>query len=236
MKRVFVCVVCAVLVGCGASDDGPDPRAEAAARAVTTAAGEVNGLEISRVSCTRDGGSQTYSCRARVTTPGETATLAATWDDVDCEPVECVANTDNAKLANGDRLVKPASTSATSDAAAEDEPVDDSGAETQRTFTKLDNLAIKIDDALGDAADAVVGDAEPSPVAARLRSLYRQVRKIGDEQLLEDDDRFVIPSNLVAGAAFNGRAALLDGNPPVVVKQRREIAEARRQLADAVVE
>jgi hypothetical protein len=104
----------------------------------------------------------------------------------------------------------------------------------QKIHVALDNLAIRIDDALGDAADAVLGERAVEPVAATLKKLYRQVRKIGDAQLLLEDDRYVIPSNLIGGAAFNGRQALLDGNPPYVVKQRREIADARAALAEAL--
>lgn len=98
----------------------------------------------------------------------------------------------------------------------------------RRYFTKMDDLAIALDEAVDGALDG-------EPVATtRVGELRDQILDTVSEALLNGADTS-IGGNLLLSAATQARDAAAAGNLPRMVDARRDIADARLKLADEVV-
>lgn len=95
----------------------------------------------------------------------------------------------------------------------------------RRFFMRMDDLAIQLDEAVGDALDG------KSNASAKLRSLKRRIHKINDAYLIDEGESSV-GGNLLASSSTAAVNAANDGDIAELARQRREIADARNELAD----
>lgn len=104
----------------------------------------------------------------------------------------------------------------------------DPAAQAQRFSMQMDDYAIALDEATGQALD---GDRAATQRIARLRN---KIMDGVNDRLLEGGDTSV-GGNLLLSAATQARDAARSGNLPRLADARRDIAEARNRLAEELV-
>ena len=109
--------------------------------------------------------------------------------------------------------------------AREEEPPGDDAAQAQRFFFRMDNYAIALDEAIGQALD---GDQS---AIARIGQLRKRILKRVNNRLLAGADTSV-GGNLLLSAATTARDAARTGDLARLASQREAIAEARSKLAE----
>lgn len=103
-------------------------------------------------------------------------------------------------------------------------PPPNTAAKAQRFFLVMDDLAIQLDESIGAAQN---GDSLATGRIARLR---QRIKQRNTDWLLSGAD-FSVGANLLQSAATTARDAARTGDLARLADQRREIAVARRKLA-----
>lgn len=98
----------------------------------------------------------------------------------------------------------------------------------QAFYLGMDDLAIHLDTAIGDALDGNPG------ALARIKRFRRQIRNRLNKYLLAGGDTSV-GGNLLLSAATQAQEATIDEDLPRLVDARREVTDARSQLAEEAV-
>lgn len=98
----------------------------------------------------------------------------------------------------------------------------------RRFFLRMDDLAISLDDAISAAQNGESGPLH------RLKSLNRKIHKVNDDYLL--DGGTSVGANLLASASTAAVDAAAENDVAEMARQRKEVAEARSNLADEVTE
>lgn len=107
-----------------------------------------------------------------------------------------------------------------------DETADKEIVAARRFYMRMDNLAIKLDKAINDAQDGKPG------ATAKLKSLKRRIHRLNTDYLLDGPGDASVGGNLLASASSTAVNAAEDDDIAELARQRREIADARNELAD----
>ena len=99
----------------------------------------------------------------------------------------------------------------------------------QAFFFRMDDLAIQLDDVIGQALDGDPGAVE------RIRDLRRTILRVGNRRLIRDG-KTSIGANLLTSAATQARDAARIGDLARLADARREVAAARDRLAAEATE
>lgn len=98
----------------------------------------------------------------------------------------------------------------------------------QAFFVAMDDFAIHLDTAIGDALNGKPG------ATTQIKRFRRQIRDRLNKYLLAGGDTS-IGGNLLLSAATQAQEAAIDENLPRMVDARREITDARNKLADEAI-
>lgn len=246
IRSALAVLVVVALVGCGSSDSSD--TATPATTVTAAAPVEQQGIEIThpsdgaRISASRVTLRGTGVPGDIVEHDGETATIAGdgTWSlriplergEQDYEVEWTGVGTDGSEWVT---IVRPGREAAPP--ADESSGTADPAATQNEAFQALDDAAIAGDAAMLAAIDAALGRGGEAAARSKLRSSYRKARRAVDPLLLEDDvEGLMVAGNEIASALRTAQDLLARGDARGIVRQRKNLRDARDALAAALVE